>query len=90
MVVFLDLEDESEPPEHYRYHAHHAHAHLTTSAARWSNFEASTKSMNPFRRGNEVGVASLVLALARGVDGTGEVRENPNRNKMTEALGCYP
>jgi hypothetical protein len=93
MVVFVDLEDEAEPPEHLRQFPYHT---STSSSRGWSSFEHSVKGAGhtPFGggNGNATGIASLVLALARGENGDEgrSSRENPNRNKMTEALGCYP
>jgi len=91
MVVFVDLEDEAEPPEHIRQFPYHT---STASSRGWSSFDQSVDGADRTsfaRNGNATGIASLVLALAReeGADG-GRARDNPNRNKMTEALGCYP
>jgi hypothetical protein len=61
MVVFVDLEEESEPPEraqHWSLHGLHA---------------------------NHVGFGIGGLTLKEGVQ-----RDNPNKNAITEALGCYP
>jgi hypothetical protein len=63
MVVFVDLEDESEPPERApHWSLHHPH------------------------KGPGFGVGGLSIGSQSQSDG----RENPNRNTITEALGCYP
>ena len=60
MVVFVDLEDESEPPEQVH----------------WS------------QRSHNTEFGSLGLQKFAGL--SFGVRENPNRNAVAEALGCYP
>jgi len=93
MVVFVDLEEESEsePPEHLRQFHYHATNPLSRG---WPSFKTNAMSNHaPFgHRWGANGAASLVLAVARGEAGedVGGGRQNPNRNKMTEALGCYP
>ncbi|KAI0399807.1 hypothetical protein F4802DRAFT_533550 [Xylaria palmicola] len=82
MAIFVDLDEESEPPQ--------------TQALRgeWDGERAKLQ------------LQQQLLAVANGTahaqdnslvpEGDGEsaanqtVRENPNRNRMTEALGCYP
>jgi hypothetical protein len=65
MVVFVDLEDESEPPER---------------AAHWSLLN---------ERGGIGNISSLRgLSLTDGI--RADQRDNPNKNAITEALGCYP
>lgn len=65
MVVFVDLEDESEPPER---------------ASHWTllNEHGGTGSISSLKG----------LKFKDGI--RGEHRENPNKNAITEALGCYP
>ena len=62
MVLFVDLEDESEPPE------------ITTQWQRQHLYERGLRTAH---------IGTL--------DGKDEGRRvNPNKNVMTEALGCYP
>jgi hypothetical protein len=65
MVVFVDLDEESEPPER---------------ASHWSllNQHGGFGNLPSFR--------ALSLKEGDQIDG----RENPNKNTITEALGCYP
>ena len=88
MAVFVDLEDESEPPEPQTGNARptwevrdpDAHAH----AAALRNREL---------RGME---GKVVAALEEerqqrnGEEKEEDARPNPNRNIITQALGCYP
>jgi len=67
MVLFIDLEDESEPPEQLGNNPHHWLMHDNTD----------------FLRGLTIGNEGR----AGGVE---VARENPNKNAITEALGCYP
>ena len=62
MVLFVDLEDESEPPEIINTHWQHQHSYER----------------------------DLRTAHVGALDGAGGDRINPNKNVMTEALGCYP
>lgn len=94
MVVFIDLEDENEPPEHIKLRS------AAAMAGRWSPLDSkstnnniklgSSSALHALERDNAVGVASLMLSLANGKDAKGEIRHNPNKNSLTEALGCYP
>ncbi len=68
MVVFIDLDDELEPPELRDLNA--------VVAPHWSQpgyDRVLLKSYAP---------ESALETLS--------VRDNPNRNALTEALGCYP
>jgi hypothetical protein len=65
MVVFVDLDDESEPPE------------LRSQPP---------KSSGTYR---QTGIAVRTRAENGVSDGLAE-RVNPNKNAVTEALGCYP
>jgi hypothetical protein len=80
MAVFIDLEDESEPPEDQVGSAkpvcavrdHHPH---------------------PAVRNRELrGMEGKVLARKDEEEEQEEddARPNPNRNVITQALGCYP
>lgn len=73
MVVFVDLEDEAEPPE-------------LKIDGRWPATSTDTsKSASGFEAaGNELDEEGDAR------DGEEEGRENPNRNRMTEAFGSYP
>jgi hypothetical protein len=65
MVVFVDLDEESEPPER---------------ALHWGLLNQHGGF------GNLPSLRALSLKEGGKVDG----RENPNKNAITEALGCYP
>jgi hypothetical protein len=70
MAVFVDLEDESEPPE---------------VQLELSRQQREMLILNPTLRNREL----------RGMEGKSvatveETRANPNRNMITQALGCYP
>jgi hypothetical protein len=67
MVLFVDLDDEAEPPERVGVTPH------------WSQL-----SNNGILRSLST-IAGLNMK-----EGDGEARENPNKNAITEALGCYP
>jgi hypothetical protein len=62
MVVFVDLEDESEPPE----------------LSNWSRLSLNLHG----------GLMNRPLELQEKEVDKGRV--NPNKNSITEALGCYP
>lgn len=64
MVIFVDLEDESEPPE---------------SVPHWSQLQ------------QHGGIGSMLSLIDLSLkDGLQHDRGNPNKNAITEALGCYP
>jgi hypothetical protein len=65
MVVFVDLEDEGEPPE-------------IVSSRQWEKLDLNR---------NPPGADAF---RAQGIAGLEEGRVNPNKNAVTEALGCYP
>jgi len=63
MVLFVDLEDDAEPPEIVTPH--------------WSQLNR--------------GVFRSLPTINREFSNVGDgSRENPNKNAITEALGCYP
>ena len=66
MVLFVDLDEEAEPPERAGVTPH------------WSQLN------NGVRRSLST-IKKLNLPEAGG-----EARENPNKNAITQALGCYP
>lgn len=78
MVLFVDLEDENEPPEQL-------------SCGRWASRPHDSKS-DVARR--ILGLLPIPAAVGlTSIESPGEnggVRENPNKNSLTEALGCYP
>lgn len=75
MVLFVDLEDETEPPEQL-------------TGGRWNSLQHDS---NPARRILGLSTLPLVVGLPSLVSKVDdEVRANPNKNSLTEALGCYP
>lgn len=73
MVVFVDYEDDSEPPEQNVTGLHHLQNGINGfQKPVWGGFGDANKGAN---------IRGLMLE-----DG----RENPNKNAITEALGCYP
>lgn len=65
MVVFVDLDDETEPPEH------------GISEEQWAMKRIDGDSNAGARPGNIAGHPV-------------QTRSNPNRNALTQAMGCYP
>ncbi|KAG4416748.1 hypothetical protein IFR04_010077 [Cadophora malorum] len=86
MVVFLDLEDEAEPPElgngnPARWMEHHERGY----AGVLRRLDINAGSVVESGMGNGNGNRSVGLADEQ------KERENPNKNlPITEALGCYP
>ncbi len=86
MVVFLDLEDEAEPPElgngnPARWMEHHDRGY----AGVLRRLDINAGSVVESGMGNGNGNRSVGLADEQ------KERENPNKNlPITEALGCYP
>jgi len=60
MVVFVDLDESDEPPEHWSLRGHHH------------------------------GILGGLPGLSRKQALQDVRRVNPNKNSITEALGCYP
>lgn len=74
MVVFLDLEDDKEPPEQIAKELKHLQNGINEfQKPVWGGFPEANKGV-------------MVRSLTLDEDG----RENPNKNTTTEALGCYP
>lgn len=81
MAIFVDLDEESEPPQ--------------TPALRgeWDGERAKLQLQQQLLA---VANPSAHVRDGSAVHGDREqaadqgIRENPNRNRMTEALGCYP
>jgi hypothetical protein len=67
MVIFIDLDDEAEPPE-----------------------LGAAKHQAP-RHWSQIGLGRCIPQV-NGNDAKESVyeRPNPNKNALTEALGCYP
>ncbi|KAI1501510.1 hypothetical protein F5X99DRAFT_382779 [Biscogniauxia marginata] len=80
MALFVDLDDEGEPPQPHQQH-------LYGLKPDWNGDLA--KQQHP-----PSGAAGSVTAPNGVANGRPAAdhheRENPNRNGMTEALGCYP
>jgi hypothetical protein len=78
MAVFVDLEEETEPPE----------VQTGNGRALWD-----VRDRNPALRHRELRGMEGKRAVA-GNEGqqeeVEETRPNPNRNMITQALGCYP
>ncbi|KAH8592776.1 hypothetical protein B0O99DRAFT_628961 [Bisporella sp. PMI_857] len=72
MVVFVDLDEETEPPE--------------GRVPYWSRFAEGRAFGSTFGGGP----AALSLEARRNNDDDGDVRVNPNKTAVAEALGCYP
>ena len=71
MVVFVDLDEEVEPPELHG-------SRMAQASEIWSQNGSPTSSDN-----------TQAGAAPRSPEGL-EERANPNRNAVTQALGCYP
>ena len=95
MVLFVDLDEENEPPQTHGYHHsyHHGytgylgHPALEGAQAQQQPPTASSSDTRPGVVPNGNGSPAL------GADTSHQpqtARENPNQNAMTEALGCYP
>lgn len=74
MVVFVNLDDDSEPPEQIGNGLRHLHHGINGfQKPVWGGFA-------------EVNRGATAQRLALEEDG----RDNPNKNAITEAMGCYP
>ncbi|TGO34851.1 hypothetical protein BHYA_0179g00080 [Botrytis hyacinthi] len=74
MVVFIDFEDDSEPPEQVGNELSHLQNGINGfQKPVWGGFGEANKGAN-----------ALGLTLDQ------DDRVNPNKNVITEALGCYP
>ena len=98
MVVFVDLDEESEPPQthsyHHPYHSYHGHgyhSHIGLEGA-----QAQQPPPPPTAPSSDIKPGSMPNSNGSPVLGTDTslqplaARESPNQNAMTEALGCYP
>lgn len=72
MVLFIDLDEEIEPPE----------------IRRPSGVQMTGKSWMQ----NGIPIKSDIVEAMAASPGAGRLEEriNPNRNALTEAMGCYP
>lgn len=80
MAVFIDLEDETEPPE------------IQSGNVR-PHWEGRDLGPNPTLKTRELRGIEGKKVVARKGEGEAEdedLRPNPNRNMITQALGCYP
>lgn len=86
MAVFVDLDEEAEPPNPQSHPYHH---HIVAAQPEWHADQTRQQQL----------LADGDAAAANGtIHGTesceskevSKSRENANRNAMTEALGCYP
>lgn len=80
MAVFIDLEDDNEPPE------------VQNGNVR-SNWPASDLNLNPTLKSLELrGMEGKKIEAGKEELEAEEEdsRPNPNRNMITQALGCYP
>ncbi|TGJ79075.1 hypothetical protein E0Z10_g9696 [Xylaria hypoxylon] len=81
MAIFVDLDEESEPPQTQairgEWDGERTKLHLQQELLAVGNTNAHAPDSSPVHAGEEP-------AADKGT------RENPNRNRMTEALGCYP
>lgn len=90
MAVFVDLEEESEPPQ-----TNSGYYHLDGSGKPdWNEWQGDLPAHEqPTAPSAEVLPATVSNpngAPTSGVDPAQPARENPNQTAMTEALGCYP
>lgn len=80
MAIFVDLDEESEPPQqalHGEWDGERAKLQLQQQLLAVGN--ATTHPQD-----------SSVVNSDPEPNADQGMRENPNRNRMTEALGCYP
>lgn len=71
MVLFVDLEDETEPPE-------------LQGGNHWS-MQENAGGLRVVSLGNQRSFGASIPTTVGG-----DIRDNPNKNVLTEALGCYP
>ncbi|RYP45535.1 hypothetical protein DL768_008127 [Monosporascus sp. mg162] len=85
MALFVDLDEETEPPKRNGYY------HLHGVNLEWHNGQAKEASTAPSSAPSATMSDNNGSSLS-GVDPSKPLatRENPNQNAMTEALGCYP
>lgn len=82
MAVFVDLDDESEPPE----------AQSGNGRSAWGDVRDPHLHAAALRNSELRGMEGKVLVARDKVDEAVDEdgRPNPNRNVITQALGCYP
>jgi hypothetical protein len=84
MALFVDLEEEPEPPQAHQYH--HGHG----VKPEWSGELARQLQLSTgsgMVAGSDGGNSRLE---PKGLSGPPPAEDEANRNGMTEALGCYP
>ncbi|KAK0108243.1 hypothetical protein ONS95_003062 [Cadophora gregata] len=87
MVVFLDLEDEAEPPELQLGNGHAAH----WMAHHDRGYAGVLRRLDINAGATESGTVNGIRNAGSGVRTEQKERDNPNKNlPITEALGCYP
>jgi hypothetical protein len=82
MAVFVDLDDENEPPE----------VQSGNARAAWGDVKDPRHHAAALRNRELRGMEGKIV-VARDADDEAvdeEDRPNPNRNVITQALGCYP
>ncbi|TRX97242.1 hypothetical protein FHL15_002036 [Xylaria flabelliformis] len=80
MAIFVDLDEESEPPQqalHGEWDGERAKLQLQQQLLAVANASTHARDSSAVYGDQEPAADQ-------------EMRENPNRNRMTEALGCYP
>lgn len=82
MAVFVDLDDEDVDPGQVQPF-HHGFNQLARNSA-------GTVTVTDIGRNKMEGVGSVNTERHREEAHEPVVRENPNQNSMTLALGCYP
>lgn len=97
MALFVDLDDEAEPPNAQHVHQHGGKLEWDGDAVKQlpaTNGKVATTGANEGISGSSnSNVQQQQQQQQPPVDGTSKPaapRENPNRNGMTEALGAYP
>ncbi len=83
MAIFVDLDEECEPPQtqaaiHGEWDGERTKLQLQQELLAVVNTDAYPRDSSVVNGGGEAPAADK------------DMRENPNRNRMTEALGCYP
>ncbi|KAI0601676.1 hypothetical protein F4775DRAFT_541011 [Biscogniauxia sp. FL1348] len=89
MALFVDLDEEGEPPQPQQ-------SHLYGLKPDWNGDWAKQQQHAEQQPSGAAGSTTVPNGTAVDGNGNGQLvanhhqRENPNRNGMTEALGCYP
>ncbi|KAF2965702.1 hypothetical protein GQX73_g7869 [Xylaria multiplex] len=83
MAIFIDLDEESEPPQTQVIHGEW-NGERTKLQLHQELLAVGSTSAHASRDSSAVNDGGEEPAADKSM------RENPNRNRMTEALGCYP